>query len=133
MPFFYCLKQKKNCMIYNKALGITDEDVSQENNLETLYIWKRSIDIQITELLKSVDNWQRLSQNGKTLYKCLFSFKKIIACRIRELKMLSGYRSERSLRKDRTLSMIFMQKAKNILDKETYKKILSASQAEMVD
>ena len=120
-------------MIYNKTLGITDEDVSQENNLETLNIWKRSVDVQITELLKGVDNWQRLSQNGKTLYKCLFTFKKIIACRIGELKMLSGYRSERSLKKDRTLSMIFMQKAKDILDKETYKKILSASQAEMVD
>ena len=120
-------------MIYNKALGITDEDVSRENNLETLNIWKRSVDVQITELLKGVDNWQRLSQNGKMLYKCLFSFKKIIACRIGELRMSSGYRSERSLKKDRTLSMIFMQKAKDILDKETYKKILSASQAEMVD
>ena len=112
-------------MIYNKALGITNEDVSQENNLETLNIWKRSIDVQITELLKGVDNWQMLSQNGKILYKCLFLFKK--------LRMSSGYRSERSLKKDRTLSMIFMQKAKDILDKETYKKILSVSQAEMVD
>lgn len=119
--------------MYNKALNITDEDVSQENNLETLNIWKRSINVQITELLQDVNNWQELPYKGKVLYKCLFSFRKIINSRIGEVKFIQGYRSERSLRKDRTLSMIFMQKAKEILDKETYIKILSAAQAELVD
>lgn len=120
-------------MIYNKKLGITDEMISEERDLETLSLWRRSIEVQMTELLKSVDSKDTLSKQGKVLYKCLISFRKILNTRIGEIKTGMGYRSERSLRKDRTLSMLFQQKAKEILDKNTYEEILDAAKAEIAD
>ena len=122
---------KRQNMIYNKELGITTDDIAQEVDLGTLCQWKRSTDIQITELLKNVDGIRMLSKKGQTLYKCLFTFKKLLNARIAEIKTTTGYRSERSLRKDRTLSMLFQKKAKEMLDKEVYEMILNAAKEEI--
>ncbi len=117
-------------MIYNKQLSITDDMILSESDLAVLTRWRCSIESQITELVKDVDEWRKLTHRGKTKYKCLLTLKKILGKRIAAVKIELGYRSERSRRKDRTLAMLFMQKAKEMLDKETYSNILSAAQAD---
>lgn len=116
--------------MYNKQLNITEIDITAQNDIHVLSDWRRSIEMQITEVLTTVEyNKQALSPNGKKLIGYLTLFRKLINIRIGEVKFASGYRSESSRRKDRALSMLFMNKAKELLDAETYNNILDAAKS----
>ena len=118
-------------MIYNKELNITEEDVVKETDIEVLLRWRTSIESQITSMLAGVDSWTMLPDKKKTAYKYMFTFNKMIRRQIGVVRRENGWVSERSKRKDRSLSMVFMQVAKKELRKEDYARLLAIAQSEI--
>ena len=122
-------------MVYNKELNITEIDVENQNNIDTLNEWMKSLESQIASILIGSDGWTTLPQNKKIAYQCMVTLRKTVKRKIGEcwlkIKEENGWKSEKNKRKDRTLSMVFMKIAKKELSKEEYFRLLSIAQNEI--
>ena len=131
---FFCL-YKLLIMIFNKELGITEEDVLNQEDIKILNTWRVSIESQMVSLLAGTDDYRNLPHRKKIKYQYLFSLRRMVKHRISEclfeIKKDSGWISERSKRKDRTLSMEFMRIAKRELSKEEYSRLLELAKSKI--
>lgn len=124
-------------MITNKQLGITEEDVMLEQDIETLADWRADLDTQIASILahNSVNSWRELPPKAKSAYTYVVALQKIVKKRIGDIsevmKIETGYRSERQKRKDRHLAGVFMEVAKKELPKDDYARLLTLAQEKL--
>lgn len=117
-------------MLYNKELGITEEDVQREENLDVLTEWRISLGSQISSICASKADKRDLSDNAKKLLKYKRAMMKIVNIKIKAVKIKNGWISERNKKKERTLSMLFMKHAKKHLPSSEYNKILALAKTE---
>lgn len=124
-------------MIENKELGITEEDVLKETDIQILNSWRNSLQSQMTSILNRFDvtHHNELPVSAKRAYRYIKTLDRIIASRygvlVTEMKVSNGYVSERAKRRNRTLIAKFMEVAKRELDKSEYKRILEIAQKEL--
>lgn len=121
-------------MIENRMISVSEVDIRNENDLEKLTLWKMELSGIITSILNknNADNWHQLPPKAKNAYRYNYALLRMarlkIARMLEDKRLASGYRSERSRRRDRTLAAKFMEVAKQKLPKETYKQLLEIAQ-----
>ena len=89
-------------MIYNKKLGISDEMINNEEDMDVVMGWRREIEAEIVEFNLRTANYPELSRNQKKARAILYSLR--LLCKSR------------------------MEVAKKQLPKPEYRRLLEAAQ-----
>ena len=124
-------------MIVNKELNISGNDILLQNDLSILREWKQHLDSVLTSILNhhNADNWYLLPPKTKSAYRYQYSLNLMVRKRIgvivTDAKIANGYVSERSKKRDRTLSNKFMEVAKRELNKTEYNRLLNIAKKEL--
>lgn len=126
-------------LIYNRELGITEEDVYNETNMQTLINWRHSIEDQITNIYMVSDSndWQLLPHHKRVAVQFQRSLLKKVNHRINDIrfeqKLISGFTTEKSKRKDRTIAMYFMQTVQHELEQEEFERIKKIAKEKLAE
>lgn len=124
-------------MIYNKELNISEDDISVEDDLQTLAYWRDALNAQLTSILNrfGVDNSQELPLAAKRAYRYIHTLERMAYKRYGALKMdiavANGYIHESARRKERNLASKFMEISKRELSTEDYSRILELAKNEL--
>ena len=62
-------------MIYNKKLGISDEMINNEEDMDVVMGWRREIEAEIVEFNLRTANYPELSRNQKKARAILYSLR----------------------------------------------------------
>ena len=126
-----------NKINYNPELDITCEDVDAQTDIQVLNQWAYDLyQIEMSIFARnSVESWKDLTGKAKRKYLHVYAFRKYIRSRIHRLlldeRIESGWQSERSRKRDRTLIAKFVEVAKRELPKEVYQSIMTIAQEEI--
>lgn len=124
-------------MIYNKELGISEDDISVEDDLQTLAYWRDALNAQLTSILNrfGADNSHQLPPSAKNAYRFVFTLERMARKRYGALRtdiaVANGYVHPSEMRKARHLASKFMEVAKRELSNEEYLRILQISKDEI--
>ena len=104
-------------MIYNKKLGISDEMINNEEDMDVVMGWRREIEAEIVEFNLRTANYPELSRNQKKARAILYSLRLLCKSRMSlydlQLKEEGKWKSPREVKSDRYLASVFMEVAKN--------------------
>ena len=119
-------------MIYNKKLGISDEMINNEEDMDVVMGWRREIEAEIVEFNLRTANYPELSRNQKKARAILYSLRLLCKSRMSlydlQLKEEGKWKSPREVKSDRYLASVFMEVAKKQLPKPEYRRLLEAAQ-----
>ena len=102
-------------MIYNKKLGISDEMINNEEDMDVVMGWRREIEAEIVEFNLRTANYPELSRNQKKARAILYSLRLLCKSRMSlydlQLKEEGKWKSPREVKSDRYLASVFMEVA----------------------
>ena len=124
-------------MIFNKELGISEDDISVEDDLQTLAYWRDALNAQLTSILNrfDVDCSHQLPTSAKRAYRYIHTLERMAHKRYGTLRndiaVANGYVYPSEMRKARHLASKFMEVSKRELPDYEYLRILQISKEEL--
>lgn len=122
-------------MVFNKELGITEEDVLKEMDILKLAEWQSSISSQRADIRNSVCSMKELSNKARKALDYMLVLEHMIKARIRAVKEIkrqeNGYISPKERRKQRYLHDRFVAIAKKELETDIYNRIMEQAKQQI--
>lgn len=119
---------KYNTMYYKK-LGISEEDVVNEPDIEKVKEWKRTIDADLADFKARTSGYSVMTPGQRHMKAVLEAFSTLCYKRIGdhniELKEQGLWKTHKARKQERVFSVAFQQVAKEHLDKETYDRLVA--------
>lgn len=119
-------------MIYNKNLDLSDCDIANEDDINTLNKWKIEIERELADFNTNTADYEKLSYRQIRVKSGLIELRKLcrskIATYVIKLKEEGKWKSRRDVSTARHLASVFMKIAKDRLTNDLYKEILADAQ-----
>lgn len=119
-------------MIEIRGIEITEEMILNETDIQVVINWKNELLGKLSEFKIKTAPYKRLNAGQKKVETSIWALIKLCKAKIGDynlkLKEEGKWKYNREIKTQRHLASVFMEIAKNRLDKQTYKDILELAQ-----
>lgn len=114
--------------MYYKKLGINEEDVVKENDIEKVKQWKQIIDADLADFKARTNGYTSMTPGQRHMKALLTAFLQLCYKRIGayniELREKGLWNTSKQLKQERVFAVAFQAVAKDTLPNETYQELV---------
>ncbi len=129
-PFFIFFN-----MIEIRGIDITEEMILNETDIQVIIKWKNELLGKLSEFKVKTAPYKKLNVGQKKVEASIWALIKLCKAKIGDynlkLKEEGKWKYNREIKTQRHLASVFMEIAKNRLDKQVYKDILELAQSKI--